>query len=120
MARIKDKKISIWKVETIKVNGVNTTSYLLAIPNKIWAYYKETGGNKVLDSANGLVYNNTIEDCIFQINYRKDITTDLVIQFNGQVYDIQHVNNFEGYRKDLVISAKLGNPISSYKGMYLF
>ena len=117
MAKLKDKKISIWESKAEKINGVNVYTYELFIPAKIWAYYKDTGGNKVLDYKNDLYFNNTNEDCIFIINYRKDITTNHLIQYNGKVYEIQHINNFEDYRKDLVISCKLGQSISSYKGM---
>lgn len=116
---VKDKKISVWKIETQKINGVTKSTYTLAIESKIWAYYRETGGNRTLDSVNGLVLNNTIEDCIFIINYREDIKTENLIQFNGKVYTIQHINNGEGYRKDLILSCKLGKSLSYYDGMTL-
>lgn len=120
MARIKDKKISIWELKTEKVNGITTKQYSLKYPNKIWAYYKDTGGNRTLDSVNGLVLNNTVEDCIFIINHRSNLETTDLIQYKGNVYTIQHINNGEDYKKDLILSCKLGEAISQYKGMTEF
>ena len=47
------------------------------------------------------------EECLFIINYRDDITTDMEVEFKGKYYDITRIDNFEGYKSDLSIYAKL-------------
>ena len=41
------------------------------------------------------------EELLFQINYRTDITTVHIIRYNGVLYDITRIDNYEGRKEDL-------------------
>lgn len=116
--KIKDKKIAVWTYKTVNNMGMNKKVYERAIPGKIWAYYRQTGGNKTLTNM-GVVFVNTVEDCIFITNYRKDIKPDMLIVFNHKIYEIQNINDNEGYKTDLVINCKLAENqnFTSYDGL---
>lgn len=119
---LKDKKIQLWKFTTSKVNGVTVKKWEKATPGKLWAYYRlQTGMVKVEGSA--LRYENTVENCIFVVNYRKDlvIDTSLKIVYNKKIYDITLVDDYEGYLTDRKISATLAElqDLSNYPGMTL-
>ncbi len=47
-----------------------------------------------------------VEEVLFTINHRPDITPTHVIQYNGALYDITRVDTFEGYKGDLTMYAK--------------
>lgn len=100
--KLKDKKIEL----LIPVNVINANGYpeetLKAICPPVWAYFRHLSG-KERYSADAI---NAIEEVLFQINYRTDITTSHVIRFKGVLYDITRVDCFEGYKNDLKLYAK--------------
>lgn len=44
-----------------------------------------------------------VEEALFVINWRGDITPRNVIRFKGVDYDITRVDTFEGYMQDLTL-----------------
>jgi SPP1 family predicted phage head-tail adaptor len=48
-----------------------------------------------------------VEEVLFVVNYRDDITTAHVVRFRGVLYDITRVDVFEGYKGDITLYAKL-------------
>lgn len=116
--KIKDKKIALWLLTEENKLGQIKKVYTRAYPGKIWAYYRQTGGNKTLTNA-GVVFVNTVEDCIFIINKRKNIDTSMIIVYNHKIYEIQNINDNEGYNTDIVINCKLAENqnFSSYNGL---
>ena len=47
-----------------------------------------------------------IQEVMFVINYRTDITTENVILYKGVKYNIVRVDVFEGYKSDLTLYCK--------------
>lgn len=108
---LKDKKISVWKLTTKKVNGVNT-SYYEAIGRNIWAHYQmlQNGGATLTEQNNLTVWDST-ERAQFVINYRDDVQPspgDLLV-FRNKFYDIIVTDDFEGRREHLKITVALAD-----------
>ena len=40
-------------------------------------------------------------EALFQVNYRAGITTAQIVRYNGVLYDIARIDNFEGRKEDL-------------------
>ena len=99
MMKLKDKKIEILAVtNTINENGYAVES-LQPIGLPVWAYYRQLSGKEYY-SANA---EQVQEECLFQINYRADLSTRHVICFKGVLYDITRVDDYEGYKADLTL-----------------
>jgi len=43
----------------------------------------------------------TVEDMLFVVNWRDDVTTAHVVRYRGALYDIVRVDTFEGYKGDI-------------------
>lgn len=98
---VKDKKISIFKSEYVMDNiGVETEKIVLYAEN-IWAYYRQLSAKEYYAAGQ----TNYKEDVLFRINWRDDIDNTMTIMFRGQHYDIARIDDFEGYKKDIVIYA---------------
>ena len=95
--KLKDKKIEIFApVSAVNENGYAVTT-LQAICPPVWAYFRHLSGKEVFAAATI----NYKEEVLFQINYRTDITTAHVIRYNGVLYDITRIDNYEGRKEDL-------------------
>ena len=46
------------------------------------------------------------EEVLFTINWRNDVTTAHVIRYNGVLWNITHVDTFEGYKGDISLYCK--------------
>ena len=44
---------------------------------------------------------------LFMINYREDLDEKQRIFYNGTMYEIRQIDNFEGYKKDIAITATI-------------
>ena len=44
---------------------------------------------------------NYKEEVLFQINWRNDITTTHVVRYDGVLYDITRIDDYEGRKEDL-------------------
>ena len=95
--KLKDKKIEILAPSTVyNENGFAVTTYHAICP-PVWAYYRHLSGNEVFAAATI----NYKEEVLFQVNYRADITTAQIVRYNGVLYDITRIDNFEGRKEDL-------------------
>jgi SPP1 family predicted phage head-tail adaptor len=100
--KLKDKKIEILAVTTIKDADGFTTEGLAPIAPPLWAYYRQLSGKEIYAAASV----QAVEEVLFVINYRADLTTRYIIRFRGVEYDITRVDDFQGYMGDLGVYAK--------------
>lgn len=117
---LKDKKIEIWKGESKYVSGVKQTTYSLLYPS-LWAYYRQLGGSSTITGSNASIkVYDTTERAIFVINrlpqLRKETLSLLKIRFRGRVYDLELIDDYEGYNQDYKITAKYSST-QKYTGM---
>lgn len=102
--KLKDKKVQIIGfVEGESPNGFPVEEWRPIHPGKLWAYFRHLSGDEFFASA--MV--NAGEEVLFAINWRNDVTADMVIVYNGDFYDITRIDTYEGYKDDLRIYAKL-------------
>jgi len=102
MMKLKDKKIEICAVTTVKDPDGFSAETLTPIAPPLWAYFRQLSGKEIYRG--GAVHVD--EQVLFTVNYRDDITATHVIRFRGVLYDINRVDVFEGYKEDLTIYAK--------------
>ena len=100
--KLKDKKIEILAVTTIKDPEGFPTQVLAPIAPPLWAYFRQLSGNEVYAAMSV----QATEEVLFTVTYRPDITTAHVIRYNGVLYDITRVDTFEGYKNDLTLYCK--------------
>lgn len=117
--KLKDKKISIYRFKEggTDEDGFRTDDIYVKIHDgKLWAHYRQTSANEYF-RAMSYQY---VEESIFTVNWRKDIDprTDVIL-YNHHIYDINRVDDYEGYKNDLRISAKFAasQRMESYPGM---
>ena len=104
MKKLKDKKIRIVKLQQSKdEDGFFFFEWIPIHNGTLWAYYRQLSGKEFYASKAVQHY----EECLFIINYRDDITTDMEIEYSGKYYDITRIDDFEGYKSDISIYAKL-------------
>ena len=97
--KLKDKKIELLaQVSQVNANGYAVTT-LQAICPPVWAYYRHLSGKEVFAAATI----NYKEEVLFQISWRDDITTTHVVRYDGVLYDITRIDNFEGRKEDLTL-----------------
>lgn len=117
---LKDKKIEIWKGTSEVIYGVTSWTYSLEYSG-LWAYYRQMQGGTTLEGSTIKVYDTT-ERVTFVINRLPALRAsdrDLAhtkIRFNGRVYDILQVDDFEGYKDDYKIIAEYSST-QHYNGM---
>jgi SPP1 family predicted phage head-tail adaptor len=101
--KLKDKKIRIVKLQQSKdEDGFSINEWVPIHNGTLWAYYRQLSGKEFFASA--AVQHD--EECLFIINYRDDITADMEIEFKNKYY-ITRIDDFEGYKSDIFIYAKL-------------
>lgn len=104
--KLKDKKISIYRYTEggTDDDGFPTENIYVKIhEGKLWAYYRQTSANEYFRA----MTNQYTEDAIFVLNWRSDLDprTDVIL-YNHRIYDINRVDDYEGYKQDIQISAK--------------
>lgn len=100
--KLKDKKIELLRqVHTRDEMGITKTT--LESMGTVWAYFRHLSGKEVFAAATV----NYKEEVLFQVNYRTDLTTANVIQYNGRLYNITRIDTFEGYKQDLTLYCTL-------------
>ena len=103
--KLKDKKIIIWK-PTLAEDSIGNTINIYLPYAKVWAHYRQTSGNEyylirgVLDAQ---------IDAMFTINYRDDLKESFYISYGDKVFNISRIDDYEGYKQDLEISATWKN-----------
>lgn len=108
MARhLKDKKIIIYK-ET--KGGTSPAGYPLPSkwqpihPGRLWAYARHLSAKEWW--AAGVHAELQQEERFFVINWRDDVTADMMILYKGTWYDITRVDPFEDYKGDIKLYVK--------------
>jgi len=106
MQHLKDKKIGIYKKETIKDSaGFSTTVYKAIHPGRLWAYVRQLSAGEFYASA----ALQQKEEMFFTVNWRDDINppTSFFVRYKEKFYSITRVDTFEGYKQDLKLYAAL-------------
>ena len=116
---LKDKKIEIW--EGTSSGGSRPTYTYSLIYGNLWAYYRQLQGTTTLENINSLKLFDSTERAIFIINRLPALKAKtsygyVKIRFNGRVYDILSVDDYEGYNTDYKITAEYSST-QSYNGM---
>jgi len=103
--KLKDKKVIVYKKETIKDSeGFATVQYIPIHAGRLWAYVRQLSAAEFF-AAKAVQQS---EEMLFILNFRADLTPHLFIEYRGIFYDITRVDTFEGYKEDLkVYAAKL-------------
>ena len=116
---LKDKKITVWDYTTEIIKGVTKKTYSLKYES-IWAYYRHNGGSAGNINSNGVIVYDDSQRVIFVIN-RRDLNLTDIITYQGKIYEIRSVDNFEGYADDLKIVAEVAKNqnVSAYPGISL-
>ena len=100
--KLKDKKIEVLAVTTIKDPEGFPTQVLAPIAPPLWAYFRQLSGKEVYAAMSV----QATEEVLFVIGYRTDITTRHIVRYKGVDYDITRVDTFEGYKSDIMIYCK--------------
>ena len=98
---LKDKKINILKQSQERDESGEPIDVFITVAENIWAYYRQISGSEFFAAATS----NTKVEAIFEINWRNDIDTTMVIEYKGEKYGITRIDDYEGYKNDLKIYA---------------
>ena len=99
--KLKDKRIDLLAA-TFTQDAEGYAAETLTEVATLWAYFRHLSGKEIF--AVSAVQNT--EEVLFIINWRADITPAHVIRYNGVLWNITHVDTFEGYKADLTVYAK--------------
>ena len=102
MMKLKDKKIEILAATFTKDSAGFATEHLTPIAPPVWAYFRQLSGKEIYAAATV----QAVEEVLFVINWRADVTARHVVRYNGGLYDITRVDCFEGYKEDLGVYCK--------------
>mgnify|MGYP000937104101 FL=1 len=97
----KNKKISILHYVEYEDELGATNRKLDYLAKNIWAYYRHATTREIQQA----IVANTKVQSIFKINWRNDIDLTCVIEYNGKKYYITDIDDLEGYKSDLKITA---------------
>lgn len=115
---LKDKTLDIYKGESTRVNGALTWTYS-RIYKGLYCYYRQNAGGTTLEGSSIKVYDST-ERVIFVINrlpeLREQTLSTLKIYFNGRIYDIDRIDDYEGYTDDYKLECTYSST-QSYTGI---
>ena len=100
--KLKDKKIDILYADHEPDECGNNILKLKPVALSVWAYFLQLSQKEVYTS----LEMQTLEEVLFQISYRPDMTTDHVIRYKGILYDVTRVDVFEDYMGDLTVYAR--------------
>ena len=100
--KLKDKKIDILYADRELDECGNNILKLKPVALSVWAYFRQLSQKEVYTS----LEMQTLEEVLFQISYRPDMTTDHVIRYKGILYDVTRVDVFEDYMGDLTVYAR--------------
>lgn len=102
--KLKDKKIRILQYfHGTDDHGFPVDEWRPLHNGRLWAYYRHLSGNEFYASA--MV--NASEEVVFTINYRTDLTKEMMIEYGSKFYEVIRVDDYEGYKDDPNIYCKL-------------
>lgn len=100
-----NKKISIFK-EEVKEDSAGFNTKTKSIVLNTWAKVKTTKGYTLI--ANNTDFEQAYTN--FTIRFpKKEITRDMLIEYNSKIYTIEYLNNVDEANVELEIQAKLIN-----------
>jgi len=104
---LKDKKIRIYQEVD---GGFNAGGFPLPggwkpiHPGKLWAYARHLSAKEFWDA--GMHTEQNQEERFFTINWRNDVTPDMMIRYKDTWFDIVRVDTFEDYKGDVKLYVK--------------
>ena len=102
--KLKDKKIEILRRVDGGVNSMGErVQGFEPIAPPLWAYFRHLSGNEIMQAG---VY-EAVENVLFTINYRPDVTPQHAVKYRGKVYEITRIDTFEGYKEDITLYCTL-------------
>lgn len=103
--RLKDKKIEILAGQNVANPPLRPKIEWTPIHSgKLWAYVRHLSAREYYAAMTV----QAEEEMLFVINWRDDITTDMIIKYKNRYFDIKRIDTFEGYKSDLQIYATAG------------
>jgi len=116
---LKDKTLDIYVGEKTTSYGVTTWNYTRKYKG-LFCYYRQNTGGSTLTNANGLRVYDSTERVIFVINrlpeLREMALSTTKIYFNGRVYDINRIDDYEGYTEDYKLECEYSST-QKYNGI---
>lgn len=100
--KLKDKKINIYTERYVPNGNGYTTKVTEPLVLNVWAYFRQLSGKEIFAAAS---YRYD-EEVLFIINYRNDITTTCYVEYNGEQYNVNRIDTFEGYKQDIMLYCK--------------
>lgn len=107
--RLKDKKIKIYRYThegRDKDGYVTSAGYTPIHAGSLWSYIRQTSGKEYYAA----MAQQVTEEILFVVNWREDLTMDqvrwLYVEYNGRWYDVQRIDTYEGYKREIQIFAK--------------
>ena len=118
---LKDKKIDIYEGTPGGTSyGVTRPATYALLYGNLWAYYKQNSGDTSLTTQMTLKVHDTTERASFVINRRTALrgkTLSLLkVVYNGRVYDVDRIDDFEGYAEDYKLICTYSST-QSYNGI---
>lgn len=111
---LKDKTLDLIKIETVTIKG-STKKVYYEWKNGLYCYYRQIGGGVTIDNGALSVYDNK-ERAIFVINRLPELRqrgiATFLIRFEGRLYDVLQVDNYEGYTDDYKLTAQYNSSLN--------
>lgn len=115
---LKDKTLDLYEGTSTTVMGVTKTTYSRTYKG-LYCYYKQNAGGSTLVGSSIKVYDST-ERVLFVINrlpeLRSKTLSKLKVYFNGRIYDIKRIDDYEGYNDDYKLECEYSST-QSYTGI---
>lgn len=111
---LKDKTLDLIRVETESIKGVTKKVYY-EWKQGLYCYYRQIGGGVTLEGSAIKVYDNK-ERATFVINRLPELRergiATFLVRFGGRYYDVQQVDDFEGYTDDYKLIAQYNSTLN--------
>lgn len=107
---LKDKKITFFKEEREKNEYGEYTGNVIDVPifENVWAYVRQASTQEIANSKLAYDMNTSIQiETMFIINHREGIEYDMLIEFRGERYRIERIDEFDYSKKDMRIEASI-------------
>lgn len=104
--KLKDKKVDILRKKLVEDAEGMPYEYYEYVHKNIWAYYRAASQSETMNA--GIA--GISLSAIFIVNWTKNITVNDYLEYEGNVYEIDFLDYFEGYKQDLKLTAtSIGN-----------
>lgn len=102
---LKDKKIIVYKkLSTKDSSGFPVTGYMPIHPTaNVWGYFKELSATLIYASNTTTAKEESQIAINYTENLKKQTPQDYYVLFDNVLYQVKRVDNYEGYKTDLVL-----------------